>query len=190
MNLDQQALQQTLAELLKIGGQYFLPAAALLRALYAGVRGKMPEGFREIALAGILAGVVAAVTGEPINVQAAAVAILSNTAFTVGVLVFIVLYLLRMPNRGLVADGIVGGVLGLIVWLFTVYVLGEAWPWWLIPLLIVAGAAIFIILRFSLRQIMRLVRVATYLIAIGLVLVVGAGAFLLVQTLTQPPALR
>lgn len=185
MTIDQQALQQTLAELLKIGGQYFLPVAALLRALYAGVRGKMPEGFREIAAAGVFAGLVAAVTGEPIDVQAAAVAILSNTAFTVGVLVFIVLYLLRMPNRGLVVDGIIGGVLGLILWLFTVYILGQPWPWWLIPLLIAGGAAGFIGLRFALRQIMKLVRIATYCIVIGLVLVIGAGAFMLLQTLTQ-----
>lgn len=173
---------QTLAELLQVGGQYFLPVAALLRALYSGVRGRLPEGFRQITLAGIFAGLVAAVTGEPIDWRSALLAIVSNTAFTVGLLAFIMLYLLRMKNRGLWVDGIIGGVIGLIIWLFTVYVLGSDWPWWLIPLLIAGGAAGFIALRFAMRQIARLVKVATYLIVIGLILVIGAGAFLLLQT--------
>lgn len=177
--------QQTLAELLQVGGQYFLPVAALLRALYAGVRGRLPEGVREIAAAGVFAGLVAAVTGEPIDVRSALMAIASNTAFTIGLLAFILLYLLRMRSRGLVLDGIIGGIIGLVFWLFTVYVLDKPWPWWLIPLLIAGGAAGFIALRFALRQIVRVVRIATWLIVIGLVLVVGAGAFMLLTTLTQ-----
>lgn len=180
MNLD----SQTLAELLQVGGQYFLPVAALLRALYAGVRGRLPSGFREIAIAGVFAGLVTAVTGEPVDWQSALLAIFSNTAFTVGVLAFILLYLLRMKNRGLWVDGFIGGIIGLLVWLFSVYVLGEAWPWWLIPLLIAGGAAGFIALRFALRQIARLVKIATWLIVIGLILVIGAGAFLLLQSVT------
>ena len=49
MNID----QETLAAILQVGGQYFLPIAALLRALYSGMRGRMPEGTRQIALAAI-----------------------------------------------------------------------------------------------------------------------------------------
>lgn len=179
--------EQTLAELLQLGGQYLLPVAALLRALYAGARGRLPDGFRQITLAGIFAGIVAAVTGEPVDVRSAVTAILGNTVFTVGLLAFIIIYLLRMKNRGLVVDGIVGGIIGVVVWLFSVYILDQPWPWWFIPLLIAGGAAGFIALRFALRQIARLMRIATYLIIIGLILVVGAGAFLLLQTFTQTP---
>ncbi|HEX2908528.1 MAG TPA: hypothetical protein VHO69_16775, partial [Phototrophicaceae bacterium] len=73
--------QQTLAALLQLGGQYFVPVAALLRALYDGIRGKLPEGFRQITLAGLFAGVMAAVTGEPIDVRSAALTVLSNSVF-------------------------------------------------------------------------------------------------------------
>lgn len=177
--------QKTLAELIQLGGQYFLPVAALLRALYAGVRGRLPDGFRQITLAGIFAGIVAAVTGEPIDVRSAFIAVLSNTVFTVGLLAFIIIYLLRMKNRGLVVDGVIGGVIGLILWLFSVYILDQPWPWWFVPLLIAGGAAGFIALRFALRQIARVMRWATTLIVIGLILVIGAGAFMLLQTVLQ-----
>ncbi len=181
----------TLANLLQLGGQYLLPIAALLRALYSGIRGKMPEGFRQIGGAAILAGITAAVGGQGQEAELINVVkdILSNTVFTAGLLSFIVVYLLRMENRGLVLDGIIGGVIGLLIWLFTVYVLAEPWPWWLIPLLIAACAAGFIALRFALRQIMRLVRIATWLIVIGVILVIGAGGVYLLQTLTSGGAI-
>src|SRR5690606_40824158 len=84
--------------------------------------------------------------------------ILGNTVFMAGLLAFIMTYLLRSPNRGQLFDGIVGGVLGLIAWACWVYVLQNDWPWWTAPLVIAAGAAIFISLRFMLRQIARLVK--------------------------------
>lgn len=177
--------QQTLASILQLGGQYFLPIAALLRALYAGVRGRMPEGFTQIGVAAAFAGMSAAVGSTEIDLRVIVAEILGNTAFTAGILAFIVVYLLRMPNRGLWLDGFVGGVIGLLIWLFTVYVLQQPWPWWFIPLLIAACAAGFIALRFSLRQIIKVVRVATWLIVIGLIFVIGAGGFMLLQTLTQ-----
>jgi hypothetical protein len=176
---------KTLSELLQLGGQYMLPIAALLRALYAGVRGKLPEGFTQISVAAIFAGISAAVGNTQVDLRTIVADLLGNAIFTAGLLSFIVVYLLRMQNRGLWVDGIVGGVIGLLIWLFTVYVLAEPWPWWLIPLLIAACAAGFIALRFALRQIMRVVRIATYLIVIGLIFVIGAGGFLLFQTLTQ-----
>ena len=46
---------KTLSEILQLGGQYMLPIAALLRALYSGVRGKLPEGFTQIAAAAAFA---------------------------------------------------------------------------------------------------------------------------------------
>lgn len=180
--------QKTLAELLQLGGQYLLPIAALLRALYAGVRGKLPEGFMQISAAAVFAGITASVGTGQIELRTVILNLLGNTVFTAGLLSFIVVYLLRMANRGLWVDGTVGGIIGLIIWLFTVFVLQEPWPWWLIPILIAACAAGFIALRFALRQIMRIVRIATWLIVIGLVLAVGAGGFLLFQTLTQGAA--
>lgn len=81
-------------------------------------------------------------------------------------------------------DAIGGGVIGLAIWLFSVYLLGEPWPWWLALLLIPAGAAGFVALRFGLRQIIRLVRLAAWLVVIGLVLMVAAGGFWLLRSLT------
>jgi hypothetical protein len=184
MTIDSQAL----ANILQLGGQYMLPIAALLRALYSGIRGKMPEGFTQISVAAIFAGLTSAVNGGEADILNVIKDILSNTVFTAGLLSFIVVYLLRMENKGLVVDGIIGGVIGLILWLFTVYILGEPWPWWLIPLLIAACAAGFIALRFALRQIVRLVRIATWLLVIGLILALGAGGFLLFQSLTAGTA--
>jgi hypothetical protein len=179
---------KTLAEVLQLGGQYLLPIAALLRALYAGVRGKLPEGFMQISAAAVFAGITASVGNGQVDLKTIVTDLLGYTIFTAGLLSFIVVYLLRMANHGLWVDGIVGGIIGLIIWLFTVFILGEPWPWWLIPLLIAACAGGFIALRFALRQIMRVVRIATWLLVIGLVLAVGAGGFLLFQTLTQGAA--
>lgn len=174
----------TLSTLLSLGGQYLIPIAALLRALYSGVRGKLPEGFAQIIGAGALAGITAAVSGQSVDLRGIVLTILSNSVFTAGLLSFIVVYLLRMPNWGLLVDAIVGGAIGLIVWLFTVYILGEPWPWWAALLLIPAAAVGFVALRFGLRQIIRLVRLATWLVGIGLVLMVAAGGFWLLRSLT------
>lgn len=176
---------KTLSEILQLGGQYMLPIAALLRALYSGVRGKMPEGFRQIIGAALLAGITAGVNNQAVDLRTVLTDILGNTVFTAGLLSFIVLYLLRMENYGLWVDGIIGGVIGLVIWLFTVIVLAEAWPWWLLIFLIPACAAGFIGLRFALRQIIRVVRIATYFIVVGGVLVIGAGGFLLYQKLAS-----
>jgi hypothetical protein len=176
---------KTLAEVLQLGGQYMLPIAALLRALYSGVRGKLPEGLRQIVGAALLAGVTAGVNNQTFDARTVLSDVLGNTAFTAGVLSFIVIYLLRAENRGLVVDGIIGGIIGLAIGLFTVLYLQEPWPWWLLILIIPACAAGFIALRFALRQIIRVVRIATYFLIVGGVLVLGAGGFLLYQTLTR-----
>lgn len=176
---------QTMAEFLQLGGQYMLPTAALLRALYAGMRGKLPEGFWQIVIASLFAGVVAVVGQEQLDIRSVALGIASNTLFMAGLLSFIMIYLLRQPDRGKLIDGLVGGGIGLIVWLVWTYILNNPWPWWTIPLAVAAGAAAFIVLRMLLRQIARLVKIATYFIVIGVILVIGAGAVLLLQTVMQ-----
>ncbi|MBZ0291179.1 MAG: hypothetical protein K8L99_01305 [Anaerolineae bacterium] len=173
--------QETIASILQLGGQYFLPAAALLRAIYFGMRGKMPEGFWQIAAASFFAGLTAITDNQQVNWQDVVAEILGNTIFMAGLLSFIVVYLLRQPNRGQVVDAIVGGILGLVAWVGWVYVLQNDWPMWTAPLVIIAGAAAFIALRFSLRQIGRLVKIATYLLVTGLVLAIGAGGIFLIQ---------
>lgn len=176
--------QQTIAGILQLGGQYMLPIAALLRALYSGTRGKLPEGFWQILLAGVFAGITAAADNPEFDPRTIVAEILGNTAFTTGVLAFIIIYLLRVANYGLIVDGIVGGVLGIVVWVGS-NVLGNEWPWWTIPILIAVGAGGFIALRFALRQIARLVKIATYFIVLGILAVIGAGAVFLFQSLTQ-----
>lgn len=177
--------QRTITELLQLGGQYLLPIAALLRALYSGTRGKLPEGFGQILLAGIFAGVTAVTDNQQFDFRTVALEVLGNTAFTTGLLAFIIVYLLRVANYGLMVDGIVGGGLGLVAWLGWVVVLGNEWPWWTIPILIAIGAAGFIALRFLLRQIARLVKIATYFIILGILAVIAAGGVFVIQSLTQ-----
>lgn len=171
--------QETIAEFLKLGGQYALPIAALLRAIYAGFRGNLPEGFFQIAGASLFAGIVAVVDpSQPFDWRVALLELTGNAVFMAGLLSFILLYLLRQPNRGQIFDGFVGGALGLVAWVIWTQILLNDWPWWTAPFAILAGAAAFIVLRFSLRQIVKLVRIATYFIILGIILVIGAGAVL------------
>ncbi len=182
--------KETVASLLQLGGQYLLPTAALLRALYYGMRGKLPEGIAQILAASAFAGVTAVVGDQQPDLKAIILGILGNSIFTAGLLAFIVTYLLRMPNYGKLADGIVGGFAGLIFWLAWVYVLGNEWEWWLIPLLIVGGGLAFIVLRALLRQIGRLVKIATYLIVAAILLIVAAGGVFLLTPLIQSATTR
>lgn len=173
---------QTLADILQLGGQYILPIAALLRAMYAGTRGRMPEGIGQIGMAAVVAGASASVTGQQPNLQAIITDVLSNTVFTAGLLIFLLLYLLRVTRLGWIVDAIVGGIIGAVIWVFTVYVLGEPWQWWMLLLLVPACAIGLILLRFALRQIVRVVRIAVVLLFIGVGLALGAGGFLMLQT--------
>ena len=177
--------KQTIAQILHLGGQYFLPAASLLRALYAGIRGKFPEGFTQIAIGSIVAGITAIIGQDNLDLRAIILHILGNTVFIAGLLSFILIYLLRQPNRGFWFDGIVGAGIGLVSWLVLVVLLQNPWPWWTFPAGIAGGAAAFIGLRVLLRQIARLVKIATTLIVLGILLVIGAGGVLLAQTIIQ-----
>ena len=177
---------ETINSLLDLGGQYALPIAALLRALYAGMRGRLPEGMTEIAAASVFAGVVATVDpSQPFDLRQTVLELLGNTVFMAGLLSFIVVYLLRMTFRGLWFDGFIGAILGIVAWLGWTQVLQNEWPVWTAPLAVIAGAAAFILLRFSLRQLMRLMKIATYFIIAGVVLVIGAGGILAFQWLTS-----
>lgn len=175
---------QTLSDLLQLGGQYLLPLSALLRALYSGVRGRLPEGFTQIGAAAVFAGISAGVNGQTLDVPLLVRQVLSNTVFTAGLLAFILIFLLRAPNFGLLVDGIIGGIIGGVLWVFTVYVLLQPWPVWLLLALIPVCAFGFILLRFAMRQIARVMRIATYLLFLGLLLALGAGGFLLYRSLT------
>ena len=89
----------TLAAILQLGGQYMLPIAAILRALYSGARGKTPEGAMQIATAALIAGVSAGVNGQQPDLRNILTDVLSNTVFTAGVLSFIVIYVLMIATK-------------------------------------------------------------------------------------------
>lgn len=179
--------KETVATLVQIGGQYLLPVAALLRALYAGIRGKFPEGILQIAVASLFAGLTAVVGDQQPDLRSIILGILGNTVFTAGLLAFIFAYLLRMTFRSKIVDGIVGGFVGLVAWLFWVYILGNNLDWWTIPLAIIGVGLAFIVLRVLLRNIGRLVKIATYFIIFGLLFVLGAGGVLVLTGLLQAP---
>ncbi|HVU14760.1 MAG TPA: hypothetical protein VHD90_25970 [Phototrophicaceae bacterium] len=179
--------KETVATLVQIGGQYLLPVAALLRALYAGIRGKFPEGILQIAVASLFAGLTAVVGDQQPDLRSIILGILGNTVFTAGLLAFIFAYLLRMTFRSKIVDGIVGGFVGLAAWLFWVYILGNNLDWWTIPLAIIGVGLAFIVLRVLLRNIGRLVKIATYFIIFGLLFVLGAGGVLVLTGLLQAP---
>ena len=169
--------QQTMAEILQVGGQYFIPSAALLRALYSGARGKFPEGLGQIFLASIFAAITALADNQQPDLGAVLVELTGNTVFMVGLLAFIMTYLLRIPFMGFIMDAIVGGGIGLMAWLGWTYVLRNDLPIWTLPLGVIGGMVAFVLLRLLLRQIFRLIRIATVLIVIGLVFVALAGGF-------------
>ena len=183
-----QISQETVASILQLGGQYALPAAALLRALYSGYKGNLPEGIGQIFAASFFAGITAIADNKQPDIGQILLDITGNTVFMAGLLSFIVVYLLRLPNKGLWLDGFVGAVIGGIAGVIWVYVLGnlDSSILWIL-LFIAGGAAAFIALRFALRQILRLVKLATYLIVIGIIFVIGAGGLYLLQQLMSAP---
>lgn len=181
--------QQTIAEFVQLGGQYAIPVAALLRAIYSGWRGHLPEGLTEIGIASVFAGLTTIVDGGAPNWQTIVLEVMGNTIFMAGLLSFIVVYLLRQPDRGRWFDSFVGGLLGLAAWTVWVYLLGNPFPWWTFPLGILVGVVGFILLRLALRVIARLVRIATYFLVAGVIFIaLGGGLFLLQQVFFNTPA--
>jgi hypothetical protein len=168
---------------LQAGMQYLIPAAVLLRALYFGVRGKLPEGLRDIAIAAVIAGLGALMDGDASDLGEALVEVIVNTLFVGALLTFILIYLLKLPNMGPWVDGLLGGLIGFVAWIAWVYILANPWPVWTGPLTAVAGAVIFIALRALIRQIPRLRRVARRLVIAGVVIVAIGGVIWLVTAL-------
>ncbi len=177
--------QETIASVLQLGGQYFIPSAALLRALYSGVRGKFPEGFAQILIASFFSAVTALADNEQPDLQTIVLELAGNTVFMTGLLAFVVAYLLRIPFVGFIMDAIVGGVLGVVAWAGWTYLLGNDLPIWTLPLGVIGGMIAFVILRLLLRQIFRLIRIATVLIVIGVVFVALAGGFYVLSMVLQ-----
>lgn len=194
--------QQTLATILQLAGQYFFPAAALLRALYSGYKGKMPEGMSQILAASVFAGLTAVTEQREPDVNSIVLDLAGNTIFVAGLLSFIVLYILRMRSFGIIVDAIVGGLLAVAAWGVWVYVLGntelqisaiplsllggqDTGPMTLVldlatlPIVFIAGAVLFVFLRFSLRQIGRLVALARLMMTVGVLLLFAAGGLYL-----------
>lgn len=174
---------------IQLGGQYVLPAASLLRALWYGWQGKFPEGAWQIAGASAIAGITA--VSDPAQVVGQDLLsiilrqVLGNAVFTAGLLAFIVTYLFRQTqNMSRWVDGLVGGFAGLIVWFVWAYILLE-WSkeWWMALLVIAAGAAAMIGLRALMFVINLAVRIARWLLTGAVVLMIGAalatGAYLL-----------
>jgi hypothetical protein len=165
---------------LQIGLGYLLPGAALLRAIYMGLRGRLPEGLRDIAIAAFIAGLGSIMDGDAEDLGQALFEVVGNAVFVGGVLTFTLVYLLKLPNLGPWVDGIIGGSLGFIVWIVSVYIFNNPWPTWSGPLTAVAGAMIFIGLRSLIRRMADLLRLARRLILVGGVLgVIGVGLWLL-----------
>jgi hypothetical protein len=133
--------QQTITALVQLGGQYFIPLAALLRALYAGMRGRLPQGFRQIVIASTFAGVTAATnTGQP-QFDLRAVADHSGQQRVHGGAAGVHhALLLRQPDRaGLWTPSSARSSRHKVVW---VYALHNGWPWWSAPLTVAAAARV------------------------------------------------
>lgn len=167
---------------LQAGIQYLIPAAILLRALYFGARGKLPEGLRDILIAAVVAGMGALIDGEASSIGDALVEVVFNALFMYALLFFILIYLLKLPNLGPWVDGVIGGGLGFIAWLAWVYVLGNDWPTWSAPLTAMGGAAAFIGLRSLIRRIAALGRFAGRAARVGIAVAVVGGLIWLAVT--------
>lgn len=160
---------------LQLGMQYLIPAAGLLRALYSGIRGRLPEGMRDIGGAAFVAGLGALADGNAETAGEAVLQVFTNTVFIAGLLSFTLVYLLRLPNWGKLFDAVVGGVVGLIAWAIWVYLFENGWSVWTAPLAIIAGGLAYIVLRSLLRQVRKLAIFATRIFITAVVFAVIGG---------------
>jgi hypothetical protein len=160
---------------LQLGMQYLIPAAGLLRALASGVRGRLPEGVRDIGGAAFVAGLGALADGNADSVGEAVLQVFTNTVFIAGLLSFTLVYLLRLPNWGKWFDALLGGIVGLIAWGAWVYLFNNDWSIWTAPLAIIAGGLAYVVLRSLLRQVRKLALFATRIFITAVVLAVVGG---------------
>lgn len=175
--------QQTMADLLQFSGQYLIPLAALLRALYLGARGKFPEGLLQIVGASFLSAITEFANSEAPNIQHILQNVVSNTVFTAGLLAFIMTYLLRMRYRGWFFDVLVGSIVGIIAWFGSSYLLNNDFEIWTLPATAIGGGIAFLILRALLRQIRCLIGIATVIFWIAFVALIVTGGIYVVQYL-------
>lgn len=166
---------------LQLGMQYFIPAAVLLRALYFSMRRKLPQGVREVLVAAGIAAAGALLDGDAETIPAALIEATTNFVFIAGLLTFILIYLLSLPNLGPWVDGFIGGVVGFLAWIVWVYVLGHPWAAWSGPVTAAGGAAVFMMLRGLLGTLGRLMRLAGRLIVVGAVLAAVGGVIWFIQ---------
>ncbi len=160
---------------LQLGMQYLIPAAGLLRALYQGMRGRLPEGVRDIAGAGFVAGLGAVTDGSADDLGNALLQIFSNAVFITGLLSFTVVYLLRLPNWGRWFDAFLGAIVGITAWAVWVYLFNNPWPVWTAPLVFIAGGVAYVVLRMLLRQVAKLMIFARNLVIAAVALGVLGG---------------
>jgi hypothetical protein len=184
LQIDQATIVTVLLGIIQLGGQYALPAAALLRALYSGWKGNFPEGAWQIASASFIAGLTSVADPSTLTAPNLAQVIIGqlagNTVFTAGLLAFIVTYLFRQTqNMSRWVDGIVGGVAGFVVWIIWTFILGQ-WAWWMIFIAIPAGAAALIALRAAMFVIQTVVNVAKWLLRFALFVMLGGGVLLVI----------
>lgn len=175
--IDQAALITLLLAGIQLGGQYVMPGAALLRALWYGWQGKFPEGAWQIAGASFVAGLTSLTDAQTLTsdtlLRTVVVQLTGNAVFTAGLLAFIVAYLFRQTqNMSRQVDGLVGAAMGLVVWGVWTFILGE-WAWWMVFLAVPAGAALLIALRALMFVIALALKIARYML-------IAAVAFMLV----------
>jgi hypothetical protein len=189
LQIDQQTVVTALLGMIQLGGQYALPAAALLRALYSGWKGNFPEGAWQIASASFIAGLTAVADPTTLTadnvLQSVLLQLTGNAVFTAGLLAFIVTYLFRQTqNMSRWIDGIVGAIAGLVVWVIWTFVLGQ-WAWWMIFIAVPAGAAALIALRAAMFVIQTVVNVAKWLLRFALVVMLGGAVLLGIWLVTN-----
>lgn len=167
---------------LQAGLQFFIPAAILLRALYFGARGRLPEGVRDIAIAAVIAGAGAIMDGDAGDLGEALIEVMFNALFVFSILFFILIYLLKLPNLGPWVDGFIGGLLAFAGWIGWVYLLNNEWAAWTAPVVAVGGALGFILLRSLIRRLASLRRLAFRMVGLGIIIaLIGGGIWFLTQ---------
>lgn len=189
LQFNQETIVRLLLETIQLGGQYALPSAALLRALYSGWQGKFPEGAWQILSASLIAGLTAVADPTTLSatnvLQAAFLQLTGNAVFTAGLLGFIMTYLFRQTqNMSRWVDGVVGAVAGLVVWGVWTFILGQ-WAWWMIFIAVPVGAAALIALRAAMFVIQTVVNVAKWLLRFALVVMLGGSVLLGIWLVTN-----
>jgi hypothetical protein len=187
--INQQQIIELFLSAIQLGGQYALPAAGLLRALYYGWQGKFPEGAWQIVGASFVAGLTSVAdtsTFQTDNVlREIFLTLTQNAVFTAGLLAFIMTYIFRQTqNMSRWVDGIVGAIAGFVVWIIWYFILGQ-WAWWMIFIAVPGGAAALIGIRALMFVISWAVKIARWLLIAAVLLMLGGAVFLAFPLITN-----